>query len=116
MNYTIEEQLVNSIFRLEDGTPVNEVLFTVVKTNRNKNYLYIGSPPQNEYDFFTTSIAECINGDYKERFGGIKGWLKDIKRLENKRIHKIKETILNLNLELSQRASLISKINEIGIK
>lgn len=116
MNYTIEEQLINSIDRCGDGTPINEVLFTVIKTNGNRNYLFVGLPPENEFDLFGTRVAECVNGDYKERFGGIKGWLKDIKKRENKRIDKIKETIDDLKSELSQRSLLISKINDVGVK
>lgn len=65
-----------------------------------RNYLYDGE----------TKIAECVNGDYRLRFGGIEGWLEEIKKREDKRINKIGEQIEELEDEEYSRRGCIYRI------
>lgn len=84
---------------MSDRNKMIDVLgeFTVFKEH-GRNYLY----------FRTERIAECINGDYKERFGSIEGWIERIEKRERKRVNKISETIENLNDERKYREDIIS--------
>lgn len=78
--------------------------FTVTLMHgRNCNYLYYGE----------NRIAECINGDYVKRFGGIDGWLKHIKKQDSKRVDKINDQIRELTLERNERGCRISDIHHI---
>ena len=77
---------------------MNDVLgdFTVF-TEIGRNFLYHKD----------NQIAECVNGDYKERYGSIEGWIKSIEKRETKRIDKIEEQITNLNDEMRERTKIL---------
>lgn len=62
------------------------------------------------YTYFDQRIAECVNGDYKERFGGLSGWLRHISKRSEKRLDKVEETLVSLEDEQDELNDLISRI------
>lgn len=87
--FIIEDRVENSIGRDVEGNPINEILFTVVSW-QGRNFLYVGK--FNEQDWQGKNrIAECVSGDYRERYGDIRGWLKFILKRTDTRLEKITE-------------------------
>lgn len=58
-------------------------------------------------------IAECINGDYQERFGGMDGWLKTIMKRSATRLNKIAEQKQALSVEEAHLNRQINMILEL---
>lgn len=79
-----------------------KVLFYISNRHAN-NYLYDGAG---------NAIATCIGGDYKEKFGDIHGWLKNILKREDTRLQKITDTILQLQTERQRRLQLTEDIHK----
>ena len=85
--FIIEDTIENSIGRDTEGNPINEILFTVVSW-QGRNFLYVGEFKEDEW-LGDKRIAECVSGDYRERYGDIRGWLKFILKRTDKRLEKI---------------------------
>lgn len=109
MDEQIVEQLIDSIGKYENGDPFNVVHFTVTAF-QGRNYLYRGTPLHGK------KIAECVNGDYVERYGSIKKWLEHIIKREQNRIDTIKCAMDDLKNEFDERSKLINAIKECGVK
>lgn len=78
--------------------------FKVIEQH-NRNYLYQVSTGKR--------LAECVNGDYNTRFGGIVGWLSNVSKRSQKRVNVIGETITSLVEErdvLMELTKLIRKV------
>lgn len=112
--FKIEEELTNSIGREPDGTPINEVLFTVVNW-QGRNFLYKGKFKEQDW-LGSSKIAECVNGDYKERFGGLKGWLKHILKREIKNIESYSGQIEILRYKRDISYDLKDSILQVGVR
>ena len=110
-NFKIEEELTNSIARDCKGKPINEVLFTVVSW-QGRNFLYTGKFIEEDWQG-SLRIAECVNGDYKDRYGNLKGWLKFVLKRTNKRLDKVLELQHNLNQESKQLCNLRESLWEV---
>jgi hypothetical protein len=102
--FIIEEQLTNSTHRDAQGEPVTEVLFTVVSWS-GRNFLYKGKFIESEWQG-ENKLAECVNGDYKERFGGLHGWLKHVLKRERKNVESYTHQIELLREKLEYSARL----------
>lgn len=70
--------------------------FTIFK-EIGRDYLY----------YQDKQIAQCVNGDYKERYGSIEGWIRHIEKRETKRVNKIEEQISDLYDEMRQRTKIL---------
>lgn len=89
-----------------------KVLFTVVTwTAQGRNYLYKGEVFSDEWQ--ENRLAECINGDYKERYGDAMSWLKAVWKRENKRCDKIQKQIDNLQEEMDLREKTIVVMEKV---
>ena len=80
--------------------------FKVIKQH-NRNYLYQISTGKR--------LAECVNGDYGSRFGGLIGWLSNISKRSQKRMNVIGETVVSLvreNDSLMELTILIRKVQD----
>jgi len=65
------------------------------------------------YTYFDQRIAECVNGDYYERFGGLSGWLRHILKRSQKRLDKVEDTIEQLEDEQDYLNDLVHRIGAI---
>lgn len=83
---------------MNDRKKMNDVVgdFTVF-TEIGRNFLYHKDK----------QIAQCVNGDYIERFGSIEGWIRSIEKRETKRIDKIQRQIIELNDEMRERTKIV---------
>lgn len=111
MSFIVEEVLKNSVGREPNGEPINEILFSVVSW-QGRNFLYIGQFIEDNWQG-DSRIAECVNGDYKKRYGNIRGWLKFIMKRTNKRLDNIQNQINSLGDERDELYSLKYKIEEV---
>ncbi|UZV41241.1 hypothetical protein vBVpaMR16F_175 [Vibrio phage vB_VpaM_R16F] len=109
-SFIIEETLENSIGRDSNGNPINEILFTVVSW-KGRNFLYEGKFIEHDWQG-NSRIAECVNGDYQQRYGGIKGWLRHTLKRTDKRINKISEQMKGLQNEYDELYDLKYKLCE----
>ncbi|ADX87966.1 hypothetical protein [Vibrio phage JSF13] len=109
--FVIEEVIKNSIDRDTEGNPIDKILFTVVSW-QGRNFLYVGK--FNEQDWLGDSkIAECVSGDYRKRYGDIKGWLKSILKRTDNRLEKIMEQRQALQDECDELYELKYKLWEV---
>jgi|SRR5574344_182185 hypothetical protein len=58
-------------------------------------------------------IAENYNADFKERFGGIVGWLKKVCKTGQKRLAKIDELLESLEAEKEELTEFVNNINAL---
>jgi len=82
------------------GSPIEQSgPFTITRW-QGRNTLYLNDE----------KLAECVNGDYEERFGGLNGWLKAIVKRSTKRLNKIeeqKQELLDEEASLNDQLALI---------
>lgn len=89
-----------------------DVLFTVVTwKTQNRNYLYKGLFDADTWQ--ENRLSECVNGDYKERYGDAMGWLKSVWKRENKRCDKIQQQIDVLQEEMDHREKTIVAMERV---
>lgn len=98
----MSEEIIDSI--VDPNT--SEVQFIVTK-RAGRNYIYSGAVIEHN-----KRIAECVSGDYIERYGSLWGWLVKIKTREMNRLAKIKELQEQLSNESISRTALIEKIDK----
>lgn len=83
------------------------------ETVEDNGHFYVTSRSSRNflYTYFDQRIAECVNGDYKERFGGLDGWLRHIRKRSEKRLVKVEETISDLEDEQDELNDLIYRVD-----
>lgn len=67
----------------------------------------VGWAGRNYLNLRDKRIAECVCGDYDERFGGILGWIKHIEKQKVKRSNKILDQINALKEERKEIEAVI---------
>jgi len=87
-----------------DNEDVIETLghFTVTEEH-GRNYLY----------HERTRIAQCVNGDYDSRFGGISGWIRHIERRSVNRLSKIDDQLSQLYNEQLEIKHILESITAV---
>lgn len=113
MSFVIEETLTNSYMRDSEGNPVNETLFTVVSW-QGRNFLYKGI--FDEVNWQDNRIAKCINGNYREKYGDMRGWLHHIRKRELKNADSLRSQIKDLRGNLDITQDLIRSIDYARVK
>lgn len=99
-NFTVEETITDSV--------TGDILFTLV-TWQGRNFLYQGN--FTEISWQQNRIAECVNGDYVNRYKNINGWLSSVNNREKKKNLSLRDRIINLQLELETCDKLINDID-----
>lgn len=66
----------------------------------SRGFFQIGRWQGREYLFYKGSqVAECLNGDSEERYGGLVGWIKHVRNRAWRRVKKIDDQVSNLCAE-----------------
>lgn len=70
---------------------------------QGRNFLYSGVKGK---------LAECINGDYESRHGGLRGWLRKVQERELTRARKLVDKRHQVEVELDETTKVITEIEE----